>query len=102
LRWAADELDIDRDAAVETLRRTAADPSAPPSLRGAALGALRSLGALADVESASAAIRGAGRPDLLGDYIVGLFALAREELLSSDHVLPVIDALVAPMTREDS
>ncbi|MFC9996828.1 DUF5682 family protein [Nocardia sp. NPDC127526] len=59
-------------------RCTAADR--PPALRGAAVGVVAVLTPQESVHVARA-VRSAGAPDVLGDFLTGLFALAREQLL---------------------
>ncbi|MFF2551464.1 DUF5682 family protein [Nocardia sp. NPDC058058] len=59
-------------------RCTAADR--PPALRGAALGAVVSLAPHESLDIARA-VRLSGSPDVLGDFLAGLFALAREQLM---------------------
>ncbi|MFD7735875.1 DUF5682 family protein [Kitasatospora phosalacinea] len=94
LRHAAPVLSLPRSAALATAARVAADAAAPPDLRGAALGLRWSLSA--DVAAAPAsppspaafspeAVAGqaralAGEPERLGDWLSGLFVLAREQL----------------------
>jgi len=68
---------------------------------GAALGFLWSTRAEVDEAQAAAALRGSARPEILGDFLTGLFALAREEVLHSATLLGVVDDVVAPMTRDD-
>jgi hypothetical protein len=68
------------------MSRRALDPEAPPDIRGAALGycwSLQTLGPDQAEAQAVAAIRGAARPDSLGDFLVGLFTLARAEIVGS-------------------
>ena len=84
-----------RDVALEIMARVAADRDAPPDLRGAAFGLGWSLGASADPEGA---LRGAAGTDTLGDWLAGLFALARDEVLADgDGVLGVLDDLITTM-----
>jgi len=83
------------------MRRRTADPAAPPAVRGAALGFLWSTRAEVDEAQAAAAVRGNARPELLGDFLTGLFALAREEVRHSATLLGVVDDVVVPMTRDD-
>ncbi|WP_344285284.1 DUF5682 family protein, partial [Actinomadura napierensis] len=74
-------------------------PAAPPDLRGAALGPGR---AAYDTADPARAVRGAAGPQVFGDWLAGLFALARQEVL--DHggsVLAVLDELVGALTDED-
>ncbi|GLW70916.1 hypothetical protein Kpho02_32150 [Kitasatospora phosalacinea] len=94
LRHAAPVLTLPRSAALATAARVAADPAAPPDLRGAALGLRWSLsadGTAAASEGTAAAafpaeaVAGqaralAGEPERLGDWLSGLFVLAREQL----------------------
>ncbi|MFB7716943.1 DUF5682 family protein [Nocardia sp. NPDC056100] len=71
-------LTIARSDTVGVFQRcTAADR--PPALRGAALGAVVSLAPHESLDIARA-VRLSGAPDVLGDFLAGLFALAREQL----------------------
>ncbi|GAB2584921.1 hypothetical protein GCM10027168_17130 [Streptomyces capparidis] len=98
---AGPALGLDRGAALGTARRIAATPDAPPDLRGAAFGFTWSLGEGGDP---AGAVGGMSAPGVLGDWLAGLFALARAEVLSHDEgtegdggLLGVLDALVAAM-----
>ncbi|MBT8224567.1 MAG: hypothetical protein HKP61_00630, partial [Dactylosporangium sp.] len=97
---AAPAIGLDRDAAVAVMARLALDPEIPPDLRGGAFGFCWSLG---EAEDAVGAVRGAGLPALLGDWLAGLFALAREQVLASGDggVLDVLDELVGAMAEHD-
>ncbi|MFG2000709.1 DUF5682 family protein [Spirillospora sp. NPDC048911] len=91
---AAGVLDLDRQAALGVARRVSADPGVPPDLRGAAFG----LGwALGEADGAVRAVRGAAGPTTLGDWLAGLFALARDEVLSVPGVMAVLDELVVEL-----
>ncbi|MFG2825004.1 DUF5682 family protein [Kitasatospora sp. NPDC048365] len=120
-------LALPRAAAVATARRIAADHAAPPDLRGAALGLCWSLGpgpaattAPSQTDGAAAvpvgtdAVRearllAAGDPGALGDWLAGLFALARDELTglgttpqaAGPSLLDTLDELVTAMTGDD-
>ncbi|QKW37199.1 hypothetical protein HUT06_26965 [Actinomadura sp. NAK00032] len=88
-----------RDAALGVARRVAAGADVPPDLRGAAFGLGRALGDTADP---ARAVRGAAGPDVLGDWLAGLFALARQEVLDPDGtVLGVLDELLGDLTDGD-
>lgn len=81
------------------LGRRATDPQTPPSIRGACLGAMWSLGRLGDPDTATqhavTAVRSAALPTMLGDFLTGLFATARSEVLESPALVSVIhDVLV--------
>ncbi|MCB9636274.1 MAG: hypothetical protein H6721_29535 [Sandaracinus sp.] len=88
------------------MQRRALDDDAPPALRGAALGWLWSQGALSDAdgsadEHAERAVRGASRPSMLGDFLAGLFALARDEVLGSEALVAVLDQVIQSMNEAD-
>jgi hypothetical protein len=98
---AGPALRIDGSVALTVMRRIAADPQAPPDLRGAAAGFGWSLGTEVDPVRA---VRGAATPKRLGDWLAGLFALAREEVLAADRhdgVLAAVDSLLGPMSEHE-
>ncbi|GGU44986.1 DUF5682 family protein [Lentzea flava] len=74
--------------------RVSNDVQAPPDLRGAALGLAWTLGTQPDVRK----VRGIKE---LGDWLAGLFAVAREEVLASPELVGVLDELVSAMTEEE-
>ncbi len=87
---ASAALNIDADAAVFVMRRVASDPKAPSDLRGGALGFVWSLGGTVD---AAQAIQSVSASAALGDWLAGLFALAREQVLALEHADEVLAAL---------
>jgi len=89
---AALSLDIADVTGVAT--RVSNDVQAPPDLRGAALGLAWALGRQPDVRK----VRGI---EALGDWLAGLFAVAREEVLASSELVGVLDELVSAMTEEE-
>jgi hypothetical protein len=89
---AALSLDIADVTGVAT--RVSNDAQAPPDLRGAALGLAWTLGAQPDVRKVRSI-------DALGDWLAGLFAVAREEVLASPELVGVLDELVSAMTAEE-
>ncbi|GIF25655.1 hypothetical protein BJ973_003933 [Actinoplanes tereljensis] len=115
LHHAEHQLALDRPAALEVAARLAADDDVPPDLRGAAFGfrwALapsdnglpgdagdrgRSEGTLDPVR----AVRGAFVPRSAGDWLAGLFALAREEVLHHAEVVGLLDELMSGLSAED-
>ncbi len=94
-------LALDLEAARALMRRCIADDARPPMLAGAALGYLIACAEEGAAEAAAARIRRFGLPDRLGDFLAGLFALAREELRRHAAALAAIDALVAGWTEAD-
>jgi hypothetical protein len=84
---------VDRGELVQVLGRVGSDRGQRPLVRGAALGARWSLGA-AEGGEARAALRQFAAPEHLGDFLTGLFALAREQVQRQrDLVLAVNDML---------
>jgi len=80
-------------------QRIAVDGQAPPDLRGAALGLAWALGAPANAAEAAA---GAADPDRLGDWLSGLFAVAREEVIAEEEgVISAVDELVADLNDDE-
>lgn len=78
-------LGVDRADVLGVLSRSAA-PDRPPDLRGAAVGMIWALdesgtggGGGGDIERS---VRRAGSAEILGDFLAGLFALAREQVLT--------------------
>jgi hypothetical protein len=105
-----------KDALIDVCLRRADAEDAPPAVRGACLGALWSLGQLAQLQPghvtgsdddgadrsvAVEAVRKMARPTLLGDFLAGLFALAREEVVMGDDVIAVVDEAIAGLPEQD-
>ncbi|MGM1058650.1 DUF5682 family protein [Saccharothrix sp. Mg75] len=96
---AAGALEVDRARAVAVMRRVAATAGAPPDLRGAAFGFAWSLGGAppGHVE----VVRGVAAPSTLGDWLAGLFAVAREEVVGDEAVVGALDEVVGELPEED-
>ena len=88
---------MDRNSVTEAASRLAEATQAPPDLRGAALGLLWSLGETVD---AARALPAGVRTELLGDWLSGLFALAREQAAGTEMVA-VLDRLVTEMAEQE-
>jgi Family of unknown function (DUF5682) len=92
----ASGLNLDTQAASATFARVLANPATPPILAGAALGYLIARG---EESAASSVVRArvlsVGSPEKLGDFLAGLFALAREAMRGADEALAAVDTLVA-------
>ncbi|WP_194897260.1 DUF5682 family protein [Catenulispora pinisilvae] len=99
MRHAASRLGLDPVRALEVMARVADNAEAGPDMRGAAFGFGWSLGS--PPPDAERTIRAAGTPASLGDWLGGLFALAREQCLEEASVLPVLNDLVTAMTDRD-
>ncbi|MCP4805282.1 MAG: hypothetical protein GY884_08025 [Proteobacteria bacterium] len=89
-----------RDAAASVMARRSLDAEAPPDVRGAALGFLWATGDPAGEADAVRAVGLAGGPEPLGDFLAGLFAVAREEVVHADGLLTAIDARVRELDAQ--
>ncbi|MDI6103542.1 DUF5682 family protein [Actinoplanes sp. NEAU-A12] len=96
---------VDRTSAVEVAGRIAADRAAPPDLRGAFFGLGRSLldetappGLFPDPAQA---VRGAFAGGTAGDWLSGLFAVAREPVLAPAGILTLLDDLIGGLGADD-
>lgn len=88
-----ERLALDRGLLTEVLTRIGADAARRPLLRGAVTGALWSLGE-ASAERVRADLRACAAPEQLGDFLTGLFALAREAAQRDPALVLGIDALL--------
>jgi hypothetical protein len=95
LLHAGEVVTTGREAAQEVMARISADRTTPPDLRGAAFGFGWSLGT---ADGPLRALRGASGADTLGDWLAGLFALARDDVLADgSELLDTLDDLVTTM-----
>jgi hypothetical protein len=86
-------LGLDRNELIDVLRRVSGDAGQNPLTRGATLGALWAIGA-ADATLVMTRLREFADPEHLGDFLGGLFALAREQVQrQKDLLLGVNDVL---------
>lgn len=76
--------------------RLAATRDVPPDLRGAGLGLCWALGD--PVVAADAVPRD---PTVMGDWLAGLFAVAREEVLEDSGLTPMLDGIVSSLSAHD-
>ncbi|MDQ2584048.1 DUF5682 family protein [Saccharothrix yanglingensis] len=96
---AAGALEVDRARAVAVMRRVAATAGAPPDLRGAAFGFAWSLDG--PPPDHVAVVRDVAAPSTLGDWLAGLFAVARQEVLTDEAVVGALDEVVGELSEED-
>jgi hypothetical protein len=96
VRHAPSVAGVTAEVVIGVAARVAAAVDAPPDLRGAALGLGRALGA--DVHAVEAVPREAAT---VGDWLAGLFAVAREEILDDEVLLAALDGIFAAMTEHD-
>lgn len=86
-------MNLDRAGFAGVLSRVQADPEASPALRGACAGALWSLHA-ADPADIRRDLRLFASPEHLGDFLTGLFALAREEVQRDAALIAAVHEVV--------
>lgn len=96
------DLALDRDMARGAFARLLANAYTLPELSGAALGYLVAVG---EEDGASQAIgervRGFGAPQKLGDFLSGLFALAREYMGEATEALDAVDEVLSAWTDDE-
>ncbi|MFG2626311.1 DUF5682 family protein [Streptomyces sp. NPDC048473] len=117
LLHAPELLSVAREAAAAIAWRISGDPEAPIDLRGAAFGLHRALaqvpGASGDPAEAVRTVATAGT-DALGDWLAGLFALARDEVTGAvgneggdeggsgaESLIDVLDSLVCALPDDE-
>ena len=88
------EIALDRSTFLATAARCTASADAPATLAGAALGLRIACGETA-ADGTDARIRRVGEPVDLGDFLIGLFALARDEMGTDQTAMQAIEELVA-------
>jgi hypothetical protein len=97
-----DGLDLDAVFADGVFVRCLADAQTAPALAGASLGYLL---AASRGEALTGAlvfhIRRHGLPDSLGDFLGGLLALSREQMIGADEAFAAIDELVSEWADEE-
>ncbi|MFI9810094.1 DUF5682 family protein [Streptomyces sp. NPDC052301] len=105
LRHAPRLLSVTREAAVESAARVSRDPHAPAGLRGAAFGLRWALGVPDDPAPVVQALTAAPQ-DSLGDWLTGLFVVAREEVAhgtaAEEHsLIDILDGVVSALPEAD-
>ena len=93
-------LPVDRASFLETLGRCLVNPETAPAVAGSALGCLIACGEN-DSDGAAERIRLFSRPDQLGDFLSGLFALSREEIGTGTTVLKSVTDLVTGWAMDE-
>ncbi|MBB2943035.1 hypothetical protein FB565_002748 [Actinoplanes lutulentus] len=95
----AERAGVDRTLARGIAERVAADRAAPPDLRGAFYGLARILSQ--DTSDPGPAVRGAFTGGSAGDWLAGLFGVARESVLAPGGILGLLDELVRGIGAEE-
>lgn len=97
----AEALGLDADDVQSALSRRISDVEAPAMLRGAALGALWYLDADAiSIDSAIDYALKASSEGRTGDFLAGLFALARGPALRDDKLIGAVDSVLSSLGEE--
>jgi hypothetical protein len=84
---------LSRGELLDVFRRAAVDDAQMPAVRGALTGGLWTMGAAAD-EELLRAVADFSDPARLGDYLLGLFALAREAVQRKPDLLRALDRVL--------
>src|SRR5262249_45362472 len=95
----AGEIGLDRAELIEVLTRVGDDPSQTPVVRGAAVGALWTLGAAA-ADQVRLTLKRFADLSRLGDFLSGLFGLAREAVQRQASLISGIDELLVGFSHE--
>jgi Family of unknown function (DUF5682) len=99
LERSGEQLDLDRDELLGVLERLDADDQASPGLRGGAIGARWVLDAV-EPGALDAAPLAFADPAQLGDFLFGVFRIAREAAQRRPELLRAVDRLVLGWTAE--
>ncbi|WP_309711923.1 DUF5682 family protein, partial [Armatimonas sp.] len=84
----------------DVLNQVAFDRTRAPALRGAAVGALWSLGSADDAQILEL-VGAFAQPDQLGDFLTGLFTLAREAARTTPELMLRLDTLLLAFGDDD-
>ena len=94
-------LDVDELEAWAVMKRISLNRDAPPGMRGAALGVLWSTGywssAAEAEEEARERLQRSSHPAIFGDFLAGLFALAREQAVATEGLIKSVDQTIAEL-----
>jgi hypothetical protein len=93
------DLGLNREELVQVFHRACADPHQTPLMQGAAAGALWTLRE-ARPETVLEGMRYCADPDRLGDFLTGLFSLARETVQRHTDLVVSIDDLLLDYSDE--
>ncbi len=93
-------LPLDRAEVVGVLQRVSAAKAQRPLVRGAAMGALWTLGEY-DAPRVRASLLLFANPDSLGDFLAGLFALARDVVQRHRDLVLAIDEVLAAFANDE-
>ncbi|RCS49468.1 hypothetical protein DTL42_13165 [Bremerella cremea] len=99
-RRADQTLEIDHNEYIQVLSRVEQDKHKPPAVRGAAAGILWSLGE-ANSEQVLGDLLTFADASQLGDFLTGLFALAREVAQRDPQLVQTIDRLLLEFGSDD-
>lgn len=97
---AEGRVDLSREEFVAVLERVQRASQKDPLIRGAAAGALWTIGR-SDGEAVLESLRLFSDPEQLGDFLTGLFALAREAAQRCPPLVQAIDRLLLEFDAED-
>jgi hypothetical protein len=96
----AAKLELSREELINALRRISQDNGNQPVLRGAMMGCLWSLNET-NMDQLQIDLRYCSEPDRLGDFLTGLFALARETAQRHAELVVSIDEILMSYTDDN-
>lgn len=94
--------EMERQTATDVFLRRASEPTAPPAHRGAALGLLwGALSCDSPLALTLECLRECSTPARLGDVLAGLFAVAREEVLTEEDLVAAVDHVLSTYSPQE-
>lgn len=93
-------LGIAREPLIDLLQRISVEPTQAPLLRGAASGALWTLASM-PMDHMLSLVSAFSDPNRLGDFLTGLFSLAREVAQRQPELMRAVDTLILTFADEE-
>ncbi len=94
-------LDVDEHEAWSVMKRISLNRDAPPGMRGAALGVLWSTGYWTTAgeaeDEARERLQRSSHPSIFGDFLAGLFAVAREQAVATEGLIRSVDETIGSL-----
>ena len=97
---AASSVDLNREELVSVLQRVQSDRNQLPMIRGAAAGGLANLAAI-DAPAVRTVMFGFAKPAQMGDFMAGLFGVAREITQRDPLLVQSIDELLMGLSGDE-
>ncbi len=95
-----EKLELSRDALIGTMSRVEDDQQQSPQIRGGAVGALWTMQER-DADALLSDLKLFADPDKLGDFLTGLFCLARQTVQREEALLDMLDSMLAEFNDDE-